>query len=199
MNKDILICGVGGQGTVLASKIIAAAATDQGFSVHSAETIGMAQRGGSVTSHVRIGDRAFSPMIPFGSADMLLAFEPAEAVRNLQYLGKQGIAVVNTTPVPPVTESLHPTGYDGAEMATWLKQRCPCILVSGEEVCRPFGSSRFFNIILLGIAAGSGHLGLAREALLRQIEKNVPARFLEPNLAAFQAGLGLGERARMTK
>ncbi len=199
MNKDILICGVGGQGTVLASKIIAAAATDQGFSVHSAETIGMAQRGGSVTSHVRIGDGAFSPMIPFGSADMLLAFEPAEAVRNLQYLGKQGIAVVNTTPVPPVTESLHPTGYDGAEMAAWLKQRCPCILVSGEEVCRPFGSSRFFNIILLGIAAGSGHLGLAREALLRQIEKNVPARFLEPNLAAFQAGLELGERARMTK
>ena len=199
MNKDILICGVGGQGTVLASKIIAAAATDQGFSVHSAETIGMAQRGGSVTSHVRIGDRAFSPMIPFGSADMLLAFEPAEAVRNLQYLGKQGIAVVNTTPVPPVTESLRPTGYDGTEMAVWLKQRCPCILVSGEEVCRPFGSSRFFNIILLGIAAGSGHLGLAREALLRQIEKNVPARFLEPNLAAFQAGLELGERARMTK
>ena len=199
MNKDILICGVGGQGTVLASKIIAAAATDQGFSVHSAETIGMAQWGGSVTSHVRIGDRAFSPMIPFGSADMLLAFEPAEAVRNLQYLGKQGIAVVNTTPVPPVTESLRPTGYDGTEMAAWLKQRCPCILVSGEEVCRPFGSSRFFNIILLGIAAGSGHLGLAREALLRQIEKNVPARFLEPNLAAFQAGLELGERARMTK
>ena len=71
--------------------------------------------------------------------------------------------------------------------------------MSGEEVCRPFGSSLFFNIILLGIAAGSGHLGLAREALLRQIEKNVPARFLEPNLAAFQAGLELGERARMTK
>ena len=73
MNKDILICGVGGQGTVLASKIIAAAALEEGNAVHSAETIGMAQRGGSVTSHVRIGENAWSPMIPPGAADILLA------------------------------------------------------------------------------------------------------------------------------
>ena len=86
MNKDILICGVGGQGTVLASKLIAAAAMNCGNTVHSAETIGMAQRGGSVTSHVRIGGNAFSPLIPKGSADILLAFEPAEAVRILSYL-----------------------------------------------------------------------------------------------------------------
>ena len=199
MNKDILISGVCGQGTVLASRIIAAAAMEEGFPVHSAETIGMAQRGGSVTSHVRIGESAYSPLIPFGSADMLLAFEPAEAVRSLRYLSKQGVAVVNTAPVPPVTESLHPTGYNGAEMAAWLQKHCACIPVDGEEACRPFGSSRFFNIILLGIAAGSGHLGLGREALLRQVEKNVPARFLEPNLAAFQAGLELGEQARRTR
>ena len=106
MNKDILICGVGGQGTVLASRIIAAAAMEEGSPVHSAETIGMAQRGGSVTSHVRIGGEAYSPMIPFGAADMLLAFEPGEAVRNLRYLRKDGIAVVNTAAVKPVTESL---------------------------------------------------------------------------------------------
>ena len=109
MNKDILICGVGGQGTVLASRIIAAAAMEEGNRVHSAETIGMAQRGGSVTSHVRIGEEAFSPLIPFGSADLLLAFEPAEAVRNLKYLRKDGAAVVNTAPTRPVTESLQST------------------------------------------------------------------------------------------
>jgi len=194
MNKDILICGVGGQGTVLASKIIAASAMEEGFPVHSAETIGMAQRGGSVTSHVRIGESAFSPLIPFGRAGMLLAFEPAEAVRCLKYLSPEGIAVVNTAPIPPVTESLRPTGYDGTEMVAWLRQHCTCILVDGNEVCQPFGSSRFFNIILLGIAAGSGHLGLRKETLLHQIEKNVPARFLEPNLAAFQAGLALGRQ-----
>ena len=80
MKKDILICGVGGQGTVLASKIIAASAMDEGSAVHSAETIGMAQRGGSVTSHVRIGE-AYAPLIPQGAADMILAFEPAEELR----------------------------------------------------------------------------------------------------------------------
>ena len=111
MNKDILICGVGGQGTVLASRIIAAAAMEEGSPVQSAETIGMAQRGGSVTSHVRVGGEAYSPMIPFGAADMILAFEPGEAVRNLRYLREGGVAVVNTAVTKPVTESLKDTGY----------------------------------------------------------------------------------------
>ena len=196
VNKDILICGVGGQGTVLASKIIAAAAMDEGSPVHSAETIGMAQRGGSVTSHVRIGEKVYSPLIPFGSAEMMLAFEPAEAVRNIRYLRRDGMAVVNTAATRPVTESLRPTGYDGSNMTAWLRQNCNCIFVDAEEVCRPFGSTKFFNIILLGIAAGSGNLGIGAETLLRQIERNVPARFLEQNLAAFRAGYELGASSR---
>lgn len=195
MNKDILICGVGGQGTVLASKIIAAAAMEEGSPVHSAETIGMAQRGGSVTSHVRIGGEAFSPLIPFGSADMLLAFEPGEAVRNLRYLKKGGIAVVNTCAVKPVTESLKDTGYDGSEMTAYLKGKCSCIFVNAEEVCKPFGSTRFFNIIMLGVAAGSGHLGLGKETLLKQIEQRVPSRFLDVNLRAFNAGIEIAGQA----
>ena len=123
MNKDIMICGVGGQGTVLASKIIAAAAMEAGNVVHSAETIGMAQRGGSVTSHVRIGEDAYSPLIPQGAAEMMLAFEPAEAVRNISYLKKDGIVVVNSVPTRPVTESLQETGYDGREMITYLQSK----------------------------------------------------------------------------
>ena len=195
MNKDILICGVGGQGTVLASKIIAAAAMEEGSPVHSAETIGMAQRGGSVTSHVRIGGEAYSPLIPFGGADMLLAFEPGEAVRNLRYLKKGGIAVVNTSAVKPVTESLKETGYDGSEMTAYLKEKCSCIFVNAEEVCRPFGSTKFFNIIMLGVAAGSGHLGLEKDTLLKQIEQRVPSRFLDVNLRAFQTGIEIAGRA----
>jgi len=195
MNKDILICGVGGQGTVLASKIIAAAAAEEGNPVHSAETIGMAQRGGSVTSHVRIGENAFSPMIPFGAADMLLAFEPGEAVRNLRYLRRGGIAVVNTAAVRPVTESLRDTGYDGSEMVSYLRGKCDCIFINADEVCKPFGSTRFFNIILLGVAAGSGHLGLGRETLLKQIEKNVPSRFLDVNIRAFLSGIEIAGQA----
>ena len=195
MNKDILICGVGGQGTVLASKIIAAAAMEEGSPVHSAETIGMAQRGGSVTSHVRIGGEAYSPMIPFGGADMLLAFEPGEAVRNLRYLKKGGITVVNTSAVKPVTESLKETGYDGSEMIAYLKEKCSCIFVNAEEVCRPFGSTKFFNIIMLGVAAGSGHLGLEKDTLLKQIEQRVPSRFLDVNLRAFQTGIEIAGQA----
>ena len=195
MNKDILICGVGGQGTVLASKIIAAAAMEEGSPVHSAETIGMAQRGGSVTSHVRIGGEAYSPLIPFGGADMLLAFEPGEAVRNLRYLKKGGIAVVNTSAVKPVTESLKETGYDGSEMTAYLKEKCSCIFVNAEEVCRPFGSTKFFNIIMLGVAAGSGHLGPGKETLLKQIEQRVPSRFLDVNLRAFQTGIEIAGQA----
>jgi len=195
MNKDILICGVGGQGTVLASKILAAAAMEEGNSVHSAETIGMAQRGGSVTSHVRIGENVFSPLIPLGCADMILAFEPAEAVRNAPYLRQGGILIVNRAAVRPVTESLHPTGYDGTEMLAWLQNRCGCLLVDGEEACRPFGSAKFLNIILLGAAAGSGHLGIGREALLGRMEKLIPARYLEPNRSAFEAGYRIGQAA----
>ena len=195
MNKDILICGVGGQGTVLASRIIAAAAMEEGSPVHSAETIGMAQRGGSVTSHVRVGGAAYSPMIPFGGADMLLAFEPGEAVRNLRYLRKGGIAVVNTAAVKPVTESLKDTGYDGREMTDYLKQKCDCIFIDAEEVCRPFGSAKFFNIIMLGVAAGSGHLGLSRDTLLKQIGQYVPSRFLDVNIRAFSAGIELAGQA----
>ena len=189
MNKDILICGVGGQGTVLASRIIAAAAAEEGSPVHSAETIGMAQRGGSVTSHVRVGGEAYSPMIPFGAADMLLAFEPGEAVRNLRYLRKGGTAVVNTAAVKPVTESLKETGYDGSKMQAYLREKCDCIFIDAEEVCRPFGSAKFFNIIMLGVAAGSGRLGLGTETLRKQIGQYVPSRFLDVNIRAFNAGI----------
>ena len=194
MKKDILICGVGAQGTVLASKIIAAAAMEAGDPVHSAETIGMAQRGGPVTSHVRIGEEAYSPLIPFGSADMILAFEPAEAVRNLRYLKPDGIVIVNSVPVKPVTESLMPTGYDGTEMIAYLKKKCSCIVIDGEELCRPFGSSRYFNIAILGVAAGAGRLGIDKETILSEIVRRVPERYLETNKAAFLAGAEIGEQ-----
>ena len=105
MNKNIILCGVGGQGTVLASKLIAAAAMEKGIPVMSAETIGMAQRGGSVFSHVRMGENLYSPMIAKGTADMILGFEPGETVRMLPYLKKNGAVVVSNRAVMPVTAS----------------------------------------------------------------------------------------------
>ncbi|MGN0402927.1 MAG: indolepyruvate oxidoreductase subunit beta [Acetatifactor sp.] len=188
MNKDILLCGVGGQGTVLASKLIAAAAMAEGNTVHSAETIGMAQRGGSVTSHIRIGDNAGSPLIPLGNADIMIAFEPAEAVRNLGYLKPEGMVIVNTLPVRPTTESLHPTGYDGVEMVEYLRKKCTCITVNANELCAPLGSSRFFNVAVLGVLLASKRLDIDGETMRNEIRKRVPERFVESNLKAFEIG-----------
>lgn len=193
MNKDILLCGVGGQGTVLASKLIASAAMRAGETVHSAETIGMAQRGGSVTSHVRIGDKAYSPLIPNGSADMILAFEPAEAVRNLRYLKKDGIVIVNSVPVKPVTESLRDTGYDGSEMIEYLKKNCThVIVVNAEDICAEVGSSKVFNVAILGVAVGTGKIGLSRENVLAEISQRVKEKFVEMNYKAFSEGERIG-------
>ena len=166
----------------------------EGNTVHSAETIGMAQRGGSVTSHVRIGDDTFSPLIPFGSADILLAFEPAEAVRNIGYLKKGGVAVVNTAPTAPITESLAQTGYDGSKAVKYLKENVNCIFVNSDEICEKFGSAKFFNIVMLGIAAGSGKLGIDSETVLKKMTEIVPEKFIEINTLAFNAGLEAGKK-----
>ena len=196
VTKDILICGVGGQGTVLASKIIASAAMADGNPVHSAETIGMAQRGGSVTSHVRIGPEAASPLIPHGRADLILAFEPAEAVRNLCYLSPRGLVIVNTVPVKPVNESLRPSGYEGGVMTEYLKRKCACLPADLEKLSEPLGSARFHNILLLGLAAGSGGLGISAEVLRREMERLIPAKFLDINRRAFEIGFRHGQESR---
>lgn len=195
LKKDILLCGVGGQGTVLASKLIAAAAMQEGAKVHSAETIGMAQRGGPVTSHVRIGEDAYSPLIPLGCADVIIAFEPAEAVRNLAFLkdGEAGTVIVNSVPVMPVTESLKSSGYTGGEMIDYLKEKCKnVIVVDSDELCREFGSAKFFNVAILGVASGTGKLGIAGETLLDEIARRVPERFVEINKKAFLKGEQIG-------
>lgn len=195
MNKDILVCGVGGQGTVLASKLIASAAMQMGETVHSAETIGMAQRGGCVTSHIRIGDNAFSPLIPKGGADLILAFEPSEAVRSLTYLKQGGTVIVNRVPVKPISESLHDTGYDGSEMIAFLQAHCRCVVMDADEICAPLGSSRYFNVAILGAAIGCGALGLPEEVMLQEIETRVPARFTEVNKQALKAGILAGSKS----
>ena len=190
MNKDILLCGVGGQGTVLASKLLASAAMRCGYVAHSAETIGMAQRGGSVTSHVRIGTAAYSPLIPKGHADMMLAFEPAEAVRNLSYMKKDGIVIVNQLPVKPVTESLRNTGYDGTEMLAYLQKKCQHLIsVDAEALCRAFGTTRVFNVAILGIAVGTGALGLSAESFLEEIQTRIPEKYRIKTLSRAESRL----------
>lgn len=87
--------------------------------------------------------------------------------------------IVNCVPVKPVTESLQDTGYDGTEMIAYLQKKCSCIVIDAEKICAPFGSSRYFNIAILGVAVGSGRLGISKETVLAEIEKRVPAKYLE--------------------
>jgi indolepyruvate ferredoxin oxidoreductase beta subunit len=190
--RNLIFCGVGGQGIVLASKLVSQAALDSGVPVRTAETIGMAQRGGSVTSHVRIGANIHSPLIPLGTADAIVAFEPAEAVRCLPYLAPgRGAVVVSMRPVPPVTAALARLEYDGSEMLGYLRA-CGerVIVVDGDEVCAACGSPKVLNTALLGAAAEAGVLGFSADDLELVIRRTIPERFVEMNVQALALGAG---------
>ncbi|MDU7710498.1 pyruvate ferredoxin oxidoreductase [Eubacterium sp. am_0171] len=196
MNKSCLLCGVGGQGVVLASKLIAYAAMEQGKFVRTTETIGMAQRGGSVVSHVRMGTEVHSPLIPLKSADMLLAFEPAEAVRCLPYLKEGGTVIVSSKTVKPVTATLSGSTYEGTEMLEYLKKNVENLaILDGEEICRQAGSSRVLNVALLGAAAASGVLDISAEEMESAVAGNVKEKFLDMNRKALTLGMTAFEQA----
>ena len=185
MRKNIVLCGVGGQGTVLASRLISAAAMEKGIPVMSAETIGMAQRGGSVFSHVRLGEGVYSPMIAQGEADLILGFEPGEAVRMLPYLKEGGQAVVSARPVMPVTATLAGAAYSAEDMIAFLRSKVKNLMVvDAETALRDVGSPKVLNLILLGAALKSGALGFTEEEIKAVIEKKIPEKFHELNFRA---------------
>jgi len=174
MTFNCMIAGVGGQGTVLASKLIAVAAIKKGFDVRTTETIGMAQRGGSVFGHVRIGENIFSPIIPVGGADALIGFEPAETVRQLSFLRKDGAVIV----------------YNGGngDMVQYLKENVQKLIVI-EALRFTEHSVKTLNVFLLGAAVKSGILPFDAETLKQVLREMLPERFLEMNLKAFEGGL----------
>ena len=197
MRKNCLLCGVGGQGVVLASKLISYAALDKGMFVRTTETIGMAQRGGSVVSHVRMGEEIHSPMIPKGQADVILAFEPAEAVRSLPYLREGGMLIVNRKAVKPVTATLGGGQYDGHEMLDFLKKKVDNLLImDGEAVCRQAGSAKVLNVALLGAAAASGALDISIPDMEVEIKKKVKPQFVELNQKALALGAAIAGAQR---
>lgn len=195
MNKNIILCGVGGQGTILASKLISAAAMAKGIAVKSAETIGMAQRGGSVFSHIRLGEAAECPMIAAGTADIILGFEPGEAVRMLPYLKKDGVVVVSQRPVMPVTAALAGSNYNGSEMIDYLKDKVQHVLaVDTEKACKELGSAKIVNLLLLGTAAASGELGLSIDDIRQAVISKVSSKFHELNFRALDYAAALQEK-----
>ena len=183
MAKNIIICGVGGQGTVLAAKVLSQAAISNGERVLSAETIGMAQRGGSVVSHVRIGEDVYSPLVPQGQADVLIAFEAAEAVRNIAFLKKGGSVIVNKKVVQPVTASLSGKTFDENEMISYLEKTAGNVIaVDTDQACKDLGSSKVVNMVLLGAASKSGLI--SKEELKAALKLLVKPEFYDLNVKA---------------
>lgn len=182
---NCVICGVGGQGNVLASRLIAQVLLARDEHVKTAETIGMAQRGGSVASHVR-GGRPQSPLVPKGCADCLIAFEPGEAVRCIDYLAPDGAIVVNTQATQPPVAALQGIDYDGSEALAYLRALSDVTLieVDGASICEQVGSSKVLNIALLAAAVKSGALGITRDELEDAIRARVKPRFHDMNLRA---------------
>lgn len=186
---NCLLAGVGGQGTVLASKLLAQAAMELGLNARTAETIGMAQRGGCVVSHVRIGGEIYSPLITNGQADVLIGFEPAEAVRCLPYLKKDGVVVVSRRAIKPITDTFAKTPYDGEKMLDYLKKCVKhLIIVDTDAVCEKAGSAKVVNLALLGAAVESGYLQITMEQMLQVVDEKIPEKFREMNKTALLEG-----------
>ncbi len=187
---DYLITGVGGQGIVLSSRLLAQAAIAQDLEVRTAETIGMSQRGGQVSSHVRFGEKVHSPLIGKGQADLLLAFEPAEAVRSLDLLKPDAAILCLTSPVWPVTTSLKGQRYEPQKILdTLLHHKGPVVLCDPEPLSQALGSRRFINVALLGTAQRAGFLAFSAQDLQDAVTLLVKPKYVEVNQEALRRGL----------
>lgn len=190
MKYDILIAGVGGQGVVLASRMLALAAMKAGVRVSTAETIGMSQREGSVSSHIRIGDEIQGSLIPAGQADLLMGLEPAETVRNLPFLKKDGKIIVNSHSIPPASKPPGSPEYDPAALLTFLEAHVPGMLcLDFTQLAEDAGTYRAANVAMLGAAAGTGMLPFSKEIILEVLETEIPEKHRAVNRAAFEGAI----------
>jgi indolepyruvate ferredoxin oxidoreductase beta subunit len=185
---NILLAGVGGQGILLASEVLSEAFMLAGFDVKKSEIHGMSQRGGSVVSHVRFGQKVHSPVVPEGEGDILFGFELLETYRYLPLLRPGAAVVANDYRIPPPSVLLGQAGYPAA-LADKIRERNPdFLLVDGAGLARTAGDSRAANTVLLG--AVSNKLPIDEVIWLKAMEKMVPRKALELNLKAFAFGRG---------
>ena len=188
MTKNILICGVGGQGTLLASKVLGRLLLEQGYDVKVSEVHGMSQRGGSVVTYVRYGDSVASPVIDKGQADYLLAFEILEAARWLEYLRKDGHLVANTQKMDPMSVITGAAEYPKDVAEKIVSTGAHLDTVDALTLALQAGSGKAVNVVLLGRV--SRYFDFPEEAWLSALEAVVPAKTIEINRKAFLAGRG---------
>jgi len=182
---NVIICGTGGQGILLASEVLCAAARQAGNDVKKSEVHGMAQRGGSVSSHVRFGEKIFSPLVEKGCADLILAMEKMEALRWAPYLAPEGRLVACDLRINPMTVNTGSAEYPDVD-AIIEREKLPVTLIPAVEIADKLGDLRVVNTVLIG--AASQHLPIDIAHWKKAIEERVPAKALEVNLKAFEKG-----------
>jgi indolepyruvate ferredoxin oxidoreductase beta subunit len=189
METNIIISGVGGQGNLLASQILAKAALNKDYKVRIGETHGMAQRGGAVTSHVRIGD-VYGALVPEGRCDYLLGFEPVEALRQIKFMKKDGVVVINEKPVVPVTVSIGQAEYpDVTKVINSLESYCKVYKFDAYKIAQKLGNPIVMNIIMIGALCKIGEkLPFTKEDIIEVLKEKIPEKFLDLDLKALEEG-----------
>ena len=188
MTKKIMIVGVGGQGTLLASRILGNVAINEGYDVKVSEVHGMSQRGGSVVTYVKYGDKVYSPIIDMGEADTILAFELLEAYRALPYLKKGGKMIVNAQKIDPMPVITGAAEYP-ADIEGKLSAVCDTTVVDALSAAKEAGNIKAVNVVLIGVMAKT--TDIPYEKWVETIKSTVPPKFLEVNLKAFELGYNL--------
>ena len=183
--KNIMIVGVGGQGTLLTSRILGGLMADAGYDVKISEVHGMAQRGGSVVTYVRYGDRVAEPIVEEGQADVLIAFERLEALRYAHFLKKDGVLIVNDERIDPMPVVTGAAEYPENILENLSKERTVYSIDAMAEA-KKLGSQRVFNLVVLGMAAK--HMDFTAEQWNKIIAKTVPPKTVDINLKAFERG-----------
>jgi indolepyruvate ferredoxin oxidoreductase beta subunit len=190
MNKSIMIVGVGGQGTLLASRILGAALLDCGYDVKVSEVHGMSQRGGSVVTYVRFGEKVSSPIIEKGEADIILAFEKLEAARWLEYLKPDGKIIVNTQQIDPMPVVMGAAEYPDGIIEALKASGADIETVDALPMAVEAGNSKAVNVILIGAMAKNMTV-VSKEKWLKALEESVPPKFLDLNKKAFEMGYSI--------
>ncbi|MCY1714407.1 indolepyruvate oxidoreductase subunit beta [Caproiciproducens galactitolivorans] len=189
--KSVMIVGVGGQGTLLASRVLGSAMLSCGADVKVSEVHGMSQRGGSVVTYVRYGDKVYSPIIEKGEADILLAFEALEAARFLPWLKTDGTVVVNTQQIDPIPVVTGSAVYPENVIKSVQAQGAKVVAFNALKLAEQAGSVKAVNIVLIGAAAK--RLSIDKQVWIDTIKATVPAKFVDMNLKAFELGYGAQE------
>lgn len=185
-NTSIMIVGVGGQGTLLASRILGNVAIKMGCDVKVSEVHGMSQRGGSVVTYVKYGSEVYSPIIDKGEADIILAFEELEAYRALPYAKIDGTMIVNTQTMDPMPVITGATTYPSDILKKLESKRIKLVSVDGVSMAKEAGNIKAVNVVLIGILASK--MNIEYQTWIDVIKETVPSKFLDVNLKAFELG-----------